>query len=102
MPAACGWEMQYSIATPSTGYLLQQWRSALTENADILLYDCDVAAGETGMTFIERLSLLVGADVAASTDKTGNTALGGDWELEKSTGSIETTCCRCGFLPGSE
>lgn len=51
---------------------------------------------------MERLSLLVGADVAASTDKTGNTALGGDWELEKSTGSIETTCCRCGFLPGSE
>ncbi|WP_332962526.1 DUF4347 domain-containing protein, partial [Microcoleus sp. ARI1-A5] len=68
---------------------IQKWRKALTEGADILLYGCDVAAGEIGENFVQRLSEITGADVAASTDLTGNAALGGDWELEKTTGSIE-------------
>ncbi|MEG4068354.1 DUF4347 domain-containing protein, partial [Microcoleus sp. Pol11C2] len=68
---------------------LKQWGNALTANGDILLYGCDVAAGEVGENFVKRLSEITGADVAASTDKTGNAALGGDWELEKTTGSIE-------------
>ncbi|MEG4838227.1 DUF4347 domain-containing protein, partial [Microcoleus sp. B9-D4] len=68
---------------------LKQWGSALTANGDILLYGCDVAAGEVGANFVKRLSEITGADVAASTNKTGNAALGGDWELEKTTGAIE-------------
>ncbi|MEG4988131.1 DUF4347 domain-containing protein, partial [Microcoleus sp. BR0-C5] len=70
---------------------IKQWGSALTANGDILLYGCDVAAGEVGATFVKRLSEITGADVAASTNKTGNAALGGDWELEKTTGSIEAS-----------
>jgi methionine-rich copper-binding protein CopC len=68
---------------------LKHWGNALTANGDILLYGCDVAAGEVGENFVKRLSEITGADVAASTDKTGNAALGGDWELEKTTGAIE-------------
>ena len=68
---------------------LKQWGNALTENGDILLYGCDVAAGETGKNFVKRLSELTGADVAASNDLTGNQALGGDWNLEIATGKIE-------------
>ncbi|NQE38097.1 DUF4347 domain-containing protein [Microcoleus asticus] len=68
---------------------LEQWGKALTEKGDILLYGCDVAAGETGNKFIESLSELTGADVAASNDLTGNEALGGDWDLEIVTGKIE-------------
>ncbi|XZO03379.1 MAG: Ig-like domain-containing protein [Microcoleus sp.] len=70
---------------------LKQWGNALTANGDILLYGCDVAAGEAGENFVKRLSEITGADVAASTDKTGNAALGGDWELEKTTGNIEAS-----------
>ncbi|HLO52097.1 MAG TPA: DUF4347 domain-containing protein, partial [Kamptonema sp.] len=70
---------------------IKQWGNALTENADILLYGCDVAAGEAGENFVKRLSEITGADVAASTNKTGNAALGGDWELEKTTGAIEAS-----------
>ncbi|MEG3835081.1 DUF4347 domain-containing protein, partial [Microcoleus sp. Z1_C3] len=70
---------------------LKQWGSALTANGDILLYGCDVAAGEVGENFVKRLSEITGADVAASTNKTGNAALGGDWELEKTTGAIEAS-----------
>src|SRR4028118_2309591 len=40
--------------------------------------------------FLDRLSELTGADIAASANLTGNAALGGDWELEVQTGPIET------------
>ncbi|WP_254032365.1 DUF4347 domain-containing protein [Planktothrix agardhii] len=70
---------------------LKQWGNALTENGDILLYGCDVAAGETGKNFVKRLSEITGADVAASNDLTGNQALGGDWDLEIVTGNIEAS-----------
>ncbi|MEG3960449.1 FG-GAP-like repeat-containing protein, partial [Microcoleus sp. herbarium2] len=40
--------------------------------------------------FLQRLSELTGADIAASANVTGNAALGGDWELEVQTGLIET------------
>ncbi|WP_446875094.1 DUF4347 domain-containing protein [Phormidesmis sp. 146-35] len=69
---------------------LQHWATALTANADILLYGCDVAAGEAGQTFIQQLSQLTGADIAASSDRTGNTTLGGDWVLEQHIGAIES------------
>ena len=69
---------------------LKQWGNALTENGEILLYGCDVAAGETGLQFIQNLHQLTGADIAASNNKTGNKALGGDWELEVKIGKIET------------
>ncbi|PAX51883.1 DUF4347 domain-containing protein [Brunnivagina elsteri] len=70
---------------------LKLWKTSLTEEADILLYGCDVAAGEVGVTFVQQLSQMTGADVAASNDLTGNAALGGDWDLEVKTGSIESS-----------
>ena len=68
---------------------LQLWANYLTDDADILLYGCDVAAGQTGVSFVQQLSQLTGADVAASNDLTGNAALGGNWDLEVKTGKIE-------------
>ncbi|MCT7971026.1 Ig-like domain-containing protein [Laspinema olomoucense] len=68
--------------------ILQEWKSALSDEADILLYGCNVAATQAGEAFLYRLSALTGANIAASDDLTGNEALGGDWELEKTTGAI--------------
>ena len=68
---------------------LQVWGSALTEAGDILIYGCDVAAGDAGESFVDSLAQLTGADVAASVDLTGAAALGGDWDLESQTGSVE-------------
>jgi hypothetical protein len=79
--------------------IVQGWASAFTEDADILLYGCNVAAGSLGEAFIQDLSALTGADVAASTNLTGNEALGGDWTLEDATGSIETSSL---FATGSQ
>ncbi len=68
---------------------LQSWSSALSNDADILLFGCDIASGEPGNNFIHQIASLTGADVAASTNLTGNNALGGDWVLEDRTGAIE-------------
>ena len=65
--------------------------SALTATGDILLYGCNVAATPVGLDFINQFAALTNADVAASTDLTGATALGGNWLLEAATGSIEAT-----------
>jgi len=68
---------------------LATWSGALTESADILLYSCFTALGETGEVLVSSLADMTGADVAASTTLTGSAALGGDWTLERQTGSIE-------------
>ncbi|MGB5326122.1 MAG: DUF4347 domain-containing protein, partial [Pseudomonadales bacterium] len=66
------------------------WRTALDPGADLLIYGCDLAANDAGLQLIAQLAGATGADVAASDDLTGAAALGGDWELEFSAGSIET------------
>ncbi|MGK7927240.1 MAG: CHAT domain-containing protein [Spirulina sp.] len=76
---------------------LRSWGESLTETADILLYSCLTALGDTGQQFIETLAAETGADVAGSTNLTGNAALGGDWVLERSTGNIEASL---GFVSG--
>ncbi|MEG5135613.1 DUF4347 domain-containing protein, partial [Microcoleus sp. A6-C6] len=75
---------------PQWSNKIKQWGKALTKNADILLYGCNVAAKETGLQFIQKLHQLTGANIAASNNKTGNSAAGGDWELEVKIGNIET------------
>jgi len=67
---------------------LKQIGSALTADGDILLYGCHVAADE-GKLFVDSLALITGADVAASTNPTGNPEHGGDWVLEYDSGVIE-------------
>lgn len=62
----------------------------LVGSGDILLYGCEVAKGEAGQAFIERLSQLTGADVATSTHLTGAARLGGNWLLEAHWGAIQT------------
>ncbi len=61
----------------------------LGNKPDLIIYGCDAAEGEKGQEFINKLSQVTGADVAASTDLTGSAAKGGNWILEKATGAIE-------------
>ncbi|MGE4350056.1 MAG: Ig-like domain-containing protein, partial [Candidatus Berkiella sp.] len=69
---------------------LISWQNALTPDADILLYGCDLAQTDIGQKFIEKISTLTGSDVAASTDTSGSTQLGANWDLEYTTGAIES------------
>ncbi len=68
---------------------LQSWKRAFAPGADMLLYGCRIAQGTRGKQFVQNLASLTGLDVAASTDATGSTALGGDLHLEFHVGSIE-------------
>ena len=76
--------------------LLAQIGASLTEQGDLLLYGCRVAAeGEgdanepSGAEFVARIAEITGADVAASTDDTGAAGQGGDWDLEYSIGQMD-------------
>lgn len=63
---------------------LQQW-----DVANLLLYGCNVAAGDAGEEFITKLHTLTGAEIAASKTLTGSAAKGGNWELEVTTAQMQ-------------
>lgn len=66
------------------GWDLQSWSVP-----SILLYGCNVAAGDAGAEFIEKLHHLTGANIAASNKPIGNMALGGQWQLNARVGVID-------------
>ncbi len=67
---------------------VSSWGKALQPGGDILLYGCDVAQGTGGVQFVQTHAHDTGANVAANTMATGGTAVGGDWNLDYSTGPI--------------
>lgn len=69
-------------------HLLHQWSGVLTKDANIVLYACQVAAGADGEQFVQQLSTITGAAVAASKQFVGHAALGGNWDLDYQTGAI--------------
>ncbi|MGD1717183.1 DUF4347 domain-containing protein, partial [Dapis sp. BLCC M172] len=58
---------------------------------NIFLYGCNLASGDAGAEFLEKLHKLTGANIAASAQATGSSALGGNWELEVTKGEIEVS-----------
>lgn len=64
--------------------------SAIKPKGDLLLYGCNVAQSEKGQRLLALLAENAGIDVAASNDLTGNSQLGGDWQLEQTIGDITT------------
>ncbi len=71
---------------------LEQIGSHLKSGGDVMLYGCSVASTDAGKAFIDDFAAALGGDVdvAASDDRTGATRLNGDWDLEYSTGQINT------------
>ncbi|MFJ2426612.1 VCBS domain-containing protein [Pseudomonas sp. NPDC087804] len=76
---------------------LEQWRSNLTQGADIQLYGCDVGAGAAGQTLVTELARWTGADVGASSNDTGSAKAGGDWTLETKVGDIDKSIAISGL-----
>ena len=93
-----GWDAQLYVGTDFlwSGSIdryqadLQSLGGALKSGGDILLYGCQLAESAEGQALIDRLHVLTGADIAASTDATGSVSLGRNWTLEVSAGTIET------------
>ncbi|WP_235006931.1 DUF4347 domain-containing protein [Calothrix rhizosoleniae] len=65
--------------------LISTWQST-----SIYLYGCNVAAGDAGAEFIDKLHQLTGANIAASPNRVGNAQKGGTWQLEHRLGQVES------------
>jgi len=88
---------------PHYTFLIQQWRESLSAEASILLYGCNVAqtveaatptylriidnsnkpapTPPSGNQFLTQLHQLTGANIAANSQTTGNSKLGGTWDI---------------------
>ncbi|WP_179958434.1 DUF4347 domain-containing protein [Chitinimonas arctica] len=74
--------------------VLGQIGASLAADGDILLYGCKAGAGPAGLALLDGLARLTGADVAASEDDTGAASHGGDWQLERQAGTVESAALR--------
>ncbi|MCP4045604.1 MAG: DUF4347 domain-containing protein, partial [Gammaproteobacteria bacterium] len=68
---------------------ISAWGNNLSNDADILIFGCDLASTDAGVQFVDAFAQMTGADISASDDQTGSSGLGGDWYLEYAHGQIE-------------
>ncbi len=66
------------------------WGDALSEHGDILFYGCNFAETDDGKALVNAIAQATNADVSASVDWTGHDSLNANWQLEYSTGLIES------------
>ncbi|MEL6929354.1 MAG: DUF4347 domain-containing protein, partial [Cyanobacteria bacterium J06600_6] len=62
------------------------WSEYLADTS-LLIYGCEVAAGEQGRNFVRRLHEVTGTNIAAATHKVGNPKQGGSWSLNYQLGA---------------
>ena len=63
---------------------LEAVTNALVEDGELLVYGCEVAAGDSGQRFLQALRQATGLRVAAASHKVGFKEMGGNWELDAS------------------
>ncbi|QBF26461.1 DUF4347 domain-containing protein [Pseudomonas tructae] len=73
------------------GEALQSIGQSLKADGDLMLYGCQVGKDDAGQAFVSQLASLTAADIGASVDDTGASALGGNWTLERSSGQVQAT-----------
>jgi hypothetical protein len=62
--------------------LFDALENALSRDANVSLYGCEIAKGQAGLDFIRRMEEKIQAKISASTNLTGGLVSGGDWILE--------------------
>lgn len=68
--------------------LFKNLKQSTKPGSDLILYACNLAHGELGKVFLDRIHNSLSLDIAASKDLTGDPSLGGNWELEYQVGNI--------------
>ncbi|MGB3514180.1 MAG: DUF4347 domain-containing protein, partial [Microcoleaceae cyanobacterium] len=66
---------------------LEKWGEGIGSGG-ILLYGCEVAAGDIGVAFVGRLHELSGVGVAAAVGRVGSGKFGGSWEFPVKVGEV--------------
>ncbi|WP_144146744.1 DUF4347 domain-containing protein [Paraburkholderia sp. BCC1884] len=64
--------------------------AAMAPGGDFLIYGCDVAENADGQALVQQIAAITHLNVAASTDLTGSSAVGGNWTLEYDVGNVHT------------
>ncbi|MHC5759630.1 DUF4347 domain-containing protein [Nostoc sp.] len=82
------WQKIFSTSSKTSQRLVT---FATKSVANLLIYGCNVAAGDVGSEFVAKLHKLTGANIAASRQLIGSAALGGNWELEVRTTDMEVS-----------
>ena len=77
-----------NLSLGSLEYYASQLSRWTASSVPLLLYGCNVAAGDAGAEFLEKLHDLTGAPITATATGTGNAAFGGTWQLEVSIGDF--------------
>lgn len=67
------------------------WGQSLSEDGNLRFYGCNSAETIQGQLMLSSIAEWSSADVAASTDITGQLIQNGDWDLEYSVGVIENS-----------
>ncbi|MGB0564613.1 MAG: DUF4347 domain-containing protein, partial [Spirulinaceae cyanobacterium] len=78
---------------------IKAWRDALAENADLLIYGCEVAAGAGATDFLRQIQRLTRTNIAAATTLTGAAVLGGNANLELQLGTVQTAAIALADYP---
>jgi hypothetical protein len=82
------WINEADVSTYSAAFA--QIGASMKTGGDFLIYGCDVAQNADGKALVQQISSITGLNVAASTDATGASSLGGDWVLEYDAGTVHT------------
>ena len=69
---------------------IQTWFAGFSDRISLYIYGCQVASGKKGRNFIEKLHKLTGASIAAATQIVGSFNNGGVWQLDYTTGAIDS------------
>lgn len=78
-----------SRETLATNTAQVEMLSAIGDQIDqLVIYGCNVAAGDAGAEFLATLSRVMGCAITASTTKTGHRDRGGDWNFEANLGMV--------------
>ncbi|MDT9191078.1 MAG: DUF4347 domain-containing protein, partial [Limnospira sp. PMC 894.15] len=70
---------------------LKKWRNALGVGSQVILYGCQVAAQKVGQKFVNTLHQVLGSNLAATDNLTGNKQRGGSWNLGVNIGRISAS-----------
>ena len=70
---------------------LVQIGSSLSTSGDLLLYGCNIASNSFGQNLVNDIARDTGRVVAAATNPIGSSALGGNWNLGYTTGTLNVT-----------
>ncbi len=66
---------------------IQSWFPS--QASELLIYGCNVAAGDAGAELLAKLYGFTGVAIAASTSRVGHARRGGSWNLDVAVGTLE-------------